>query len=409
MVERLRLSVGRLIDGTSRPPLGEAALLIEGPKIVAIGPEATVPRPEAARTLDFPKATALPGLIDPHVHVTFSGGEDPLASLLQESDEDLVVRGAVNAERLLRSGITTAFDCGARGLTAFRVREAIQRKLVLGPRLLVSGRPVTPSAGHCHFLGGAADGVAGVRAAVRQLIEAEGADAIKVMATGGTMTAGTDPTTPSYEGHVLEAAVGETHRLDRWITAHAHGVSGIRAAVNAGFDAIEHATMLGADGAWSFDQDLAVEMARRGTRVVPMLAHGSYMERVRNAILLREAGVTLVPGTDVGVKRTDFSDELLNELEAHVAAGTAALDVLRLASETAARHLGVVAVTGTLEAGKMADVLVVDGSPDHEIGALRRPRLVLAEGVPVSPTPAARPRESSIPLRDKAEEGLEWR
>ena len=164
----LRLSVGHLVDGTGAPALPDQALLVEDGVIVAVGPNASVPRPAHARTWDFPAATALPGLIDTHVHLVVPRSHGSMLEEMQAlSDDELVILGAASAERFLRAGVTTIFDCGARGTTAFRIRDAVNKGLVLGPRTLVSGRPITPTGGHCWWWGGEAYGVDGVRVAGR--------------------------------------------------------------------------------------------------------------------------------------------------------------------------------------------------------------------------------------------------
>lgn len=405
MLARIRLSVARLVDGLGGPALSNAALLIEGDRIAEVGVEAIVPRPEDCLELTFPDATALPGLIDAHVHVTVSWEatrEGTIERYGSETDGDLVARAAGTAERMLRVGVTTAFSCGERGATGFAVRDAIVRGVILGPRLLVSGRPLTPIGGHCFWMGGEVDGPDAIRVAVRQLVE-EGADAIKVMATGGYATPSTDPAEAALPVAVLAAAADEAHRLGRRVTAHAHGVTGMRNAVAAGLDSIEHASMSGPNGTWTFDQALADEIADRGVRVVPSIAADTRGQigrgpgwtnlsvpeafwvrtRMSNARRLREAGVALIVGTDGG----DFQEAIHLELEAFSAIGFDAVTTIRAATLDAARHLGIDGLTGSLEPGKAADVLIVEGAADRDIRALRRPRLVLAAGRLVQPTP----------------------
>lgn len=410
-----RLRVGRLIDGTDAEPITDAAVLVIDGRIAEVGPDAAVAAPEDARAIDMSSATALPGLIDAHVHVTLPPTIDPLATLASETDDDLVVRGVTAAERMVRAGVTTAYDCGARGMTSYRIREAIARGLSLGPRLMISGRAITQTGGHCHFFGGEADGVDGVRAAVRRMLGEEGADGIKIMATGGGLTPGTDSRFASYSVEELAAAADETHRLGKRITSHAHGVPGIRNASEAGIDSIQHCTMLGPDWTWTFDEDVARGMAERGTRAVPTISAGTRSEIESgidinklqpnpgamgradfwaNARRLIDAGVTVVPGTDVGVNLTDYGEDLFFELEAYVGIGLAPAQVIRMATQRASRHLGIETETGTLVPGLAADVLVVDGRPDQDIAALRRSLLVLRGGAPIQPTP---PRPAPVP------------
>lgn len=410
-----RLHVGRLIDGTGAGPVADAAVLIIDGRIAEVGPDAAVAMPEDARVIDLPSTTALPGLIDAHVHVTLPPTIDPLATLYAETDDDLVARGVAASERMVRAGVTTAYDCGARGMTSYRIREAIGRGLSLGPRLMISGRAITQTGGHCHFFGGEADGVEGVRAAVRRMLGEEGADGIKIMATGGGLTPGTDSRSASYSLAELAAAADEAHRFGKRITSHAHGVPGIRNASEAGIDSIQHCTMLGPDWTWTFDEDVARGMAERGTRAIPTISAGIRSEielgidinKLQpnpgamgrqdfwdNARRLIDVGVTAVPGTDVGVNLTDFGEALFLELEAYVGIGVAPAEVIRMATSGAARHLGIEAETGALASGLAADILAVEGEPDRDIAALRRLRLVLRGGEPIQPTP---PRPAPVP------------
>jgi imidazolonepropionase-like amidohydrolase len=404
----IRLRVGRLVDGTGAAPIADAAMLVIDGRIADVGANAAISNPEDARAIHMPDATALPGLMDAHVHVTLPPTIDPLATMGAETDDDLVLRGVAAAERMLRAGVTTAYDCGARGMTSYRVRDAIARGLSLGPRLMISGRAITQTGGHCHFFGGEADGVEGVRAAVRRMLDEEGADGIKIMSTGGGLTPGTDSRFASYSVEELAAAADETHRFGKRITTHAHGVPGIRNASEAGIDSVQHCTMLGPDWTWTFDEEVARGMAERGTRAIPTISAGTRSEIESgidinklqpnpgamgradfwaNARRLIDAGVTVVPGTDVGVNLTDYGEDLFFELEAYVGIGIAPAQVIRMATEGAARHLGIETETGTLVPGLAADVLVVEGEPDQDIAALRRSRLVLRGGVPIQPTP----------------------
>jgi imidazolonepropionase-like amidohydrolase len=403
-----RIRVGRLLDGTDRAPVIDAALLVIDGTIAEVGPNAAVGSPEDARSYMFPDSTALPGLMDAHVHVTMPPTVDPLATMAGETDDELITRGAVAAERMVRAGITLAYDCAARNHAAPVVRVAIAAGRAHGPRLLVSGRTITQPKGHCHFFGGEAEGVDGVKAAVRRLIEEEGVDGIKTFATGGGMTAGTDSRYASYSVMELAAMADETHRLGKRITAHAHGVPGIRNASIAGLDSIQHCTMLGKEWEWAFDEEVARGMAERGTRACPTISAG-YRHEVEsdlninklqpnpgamsrhdwwmNARRLIDAGVTVVPATDVGINLTDFGDELFLELEAYERIGVPPAEIIRWATSRSAWHHGVEDVTGTLREGLEADVLIVDGRPDERIQDLRRTRFVLRAGRSITPAP----------------------
>lgn len=411
----LRLTADRLVDGTGTPALeGGVAVLVDGDRIVAAGPDAAVPSPEGARHRAFPGATILPGLIDQHVHLVVARGPTLVDDTRHRTDEELVMWGVGSAERMLRAGVTTAFDCGGRGQTALRIRDAVNAGLGLGPRILSSGRPITPTQGHCWFWGGEADGEAAVRALATRLLDEEGADGLKIMATGGYSTPTTDPRLAVYPVEVLAAAADEAHKRGRYITAHAHGVEGMRAASEAGIDCLQHASMIGEGRAWRFSEEVARGMAARGTRAAVTM-----MQSVRNqreagrridwrnakdgdpldvqmwqadARRLVDCGVTLVTGTDMTtVTDPDHGEELILEIEGHVEIGMTPLAALRAATSEGARNLRLDGVTGAVREGLVADLLIVEGAPDHDIHALRRPVLVVRGGRPIAPTRLAEP------------------
>ncbi len=412
---RLRISADRLLDGSGSATLeGGVAVLVEDGRIVAAGPEAAVPAPEDARRRAFPGATVLPGLIDQHVHLCVARGPTMVDDTRARTDEELLVWGVGSAERMLRAGVTTVFDCGGRGRSGLRIRDAVAAGLGLGPRILASGRPITATGGHCWFWGEESDGEAAVRASVARLLDEEGADGIKIMATGGYSTPTTDPRLAAYPTEVLAAAAEEAHKRGRYITAHAHGVDGLRAASQAGIDCLQHVSMIGDGRGWAFDEALAREMAARGTRAAMTMMQSVRLQResgvqvdwraarrgdalgvamwMADARALLDAGVTLVTGTDMtAVTDPDHGEELILEIEGHVEIGMSPLAALRAATFEGARNLRIEGVTGSLVPGLSADLLVVDGSPDLDIHALRRPLLVVRQGMPIAPTRLADP------------------
>jgi imidazolonepropionase-like amidohydrolase len=259
----------------------------------------------------------------------------------------------------------------------------------------------------------------GIRETVRRLIEEEGADGIKAMATGGGMTTGTDSRYAAFTVEELTAAADEAHKHGRIITTHAHGVPGIRNATRGGIDGIQHTTMMGPDWSFTFDEDVAAEMKRRGTVACPTMGAGARVEyegginilemqpnpgkitkkeTIENGRLLRTAGVKMVPATDVGVTLTDFGEEIFFELEIYASVGFGALGAIRAGTRDAARYMQLDTVTGSLKPGLAADVLVVDGRPHEDITDLRRGRLVIANGTPIQPTPAPPPPDGWLEM-----------
>jgi len=394
------LVADRVTDGTGRPALEHGAVAIQGDRIVAVGAMDDVARryPDAGR-LDFHGMTVLPGFVDSHVHATFSAGPVPLEDI--QGDGDLVVglRGAINARDALQAGVTTMRDLGGRDRTTLELRDAIAAGLIPGPRLLVCGRPITIPDGHCHFLGGVANGVQGVAALAEELV-AEGVDALKVMATGGNMTVTSDPLKAQYSRDEVAAIVKVANRNGRRVTAHARGVEGIRVSTEASVHGIEHCRMEVGQGEWKFDDLLAREIAARGITAAPTLA-ASYRAfqrqaaggkvgirkgaipfpiRQQNAARLREAGVRVVVGTDAGASLARFDEAVHVEMESLVGAGWTPLEAIEAGTRGAAAAIGRDQEIGTLEPGKLADIVIVRGDPARRITDVRNVEAVMLGG-----------------------------
>jgi imidazolonepropionase-like amidohydrolase len=392
--------VDRLIDGTGRPPVERAFVAIEGERIVAAGPVGERDRrlPHATR-LDYPGCTLLPGLVDSHVHLTFSAGAVPLKQLQADSDMRLALTGMANARAALQAGVTTVRDLGARGRISLELRDAIAAGVVPGPRVLACGRPITSPRGHCHFLGGVARGVDAVSRLAAELLE-EGADAIKVMGTGGNMTEGSDPLQAQFSVAELREIVKVAGDAGRRVTVHARGVDGMRRAVEAGVQGIEHARMEVAPGQWGFDDEVARAMADQGITAAPTLAASFRASqakaagakvglregmvpipvRQQNARRLRERGVRVVVGTDAGAALARFDEAAHLEMELLVGAGWSPLDAIEAGTRGAAAAIGLLEEIGTIEPGKIADLVVVRGDPSRNISDIRHVEHIFQRG-----------------------------
>ncbi|MDE0233114.1 MAG: amidohydrolase family protein [bacterium] len=402
-----------LIDGTGAPPVQNAVVVVEGSRISAAGSEEAVeaPRGPDVRELDYPEGYLLPGLIDAHTHLMFGAGEATYEEVIErDSDEIMLLRAARNAHIHLNAGVTTLRDCGARNQVTFDLRRGVDQGLALAPRLLLSGRPVTVTKGHFWWCNGEADGVKGVRKAVRRLVE-DGADFIKIMASGGG-TAGTDNRRPSFSVDELRAIVDEAHNQGVPTTAHCIATQSIANALDAGVDSIEHATFIEPDGSYVFNPRIAERIASQGVRVSPTVQTG-YRRREKLLAMREEGhaltpedrirledlqikcerqveflgrlwsewGITIVAGTDA---ISSFGDYCLG-LELQVQAGMSTAEVIRSATGVAAQAVGLDHLVGTLEPGKEADLIVVDRDPLADIRALRSMRMVMQRGGVVPP------------------------
>ena len=389
---------GRLLDVKTGKMLADQTLVIEDRRIVSIAASAEAKIPTDAVRIDLPNATVLPGLIDAHTHLTSEPrfGYDRLA--ISVPREALI--GAKNARVTLLAGFTTARNVGARGFTDVALRDAINAGDVPGPRLLVSGPPLSITGGHCdnnmlpseyHATSdGAADGVAAVQHKVRENIK-YGADLIKVCATGGVLSLGDNPQHSQYTVEEMKAIVADAHRLGRKVAAHAHGAEGIRWAAEAGVDSIEH-------GSYIDDAGIAA-MKEHGTYLVPTLYLGDWMmenaeqthmppplmAKAREVIPAARkniahaftSGVKVAFGTDAAVYPHGLNGR---EFAVMVKLGLTPLQAIQAATVNAADLLGWSGKVGSLEPGAWADVVAVDGDPVKDVTTLERVKFVMKGG-----------------------------
>jgi imidazolonepropionase-like amidohydrolase len=378
------LSASRVMTGDETVDNG--AVVIGDRTVDWAGPAEALPAEYLAmpRT-DYPGSTILPGLIDSHVHLGFDGGPDPAARMRGETDGQQLVLMLRSARELLGVGVTTARDLGARAYLNVVVRDAIAAGLARGPRMIVAARPITVTGGHCWFMGAEADSEDDLRRMVRTHHK-RGADLIKVMSTGGFMTTGSAPWHAQFTTAQLAVIVEEAARVDKPVAAHAHGIEGIRRAVDAGVSTLEHCSFVTETNERRFDERLAARIAERKIFVCPTInVNAPYVVKLTGINVgqhvkpMHEMGVRIIAGTDAGVDNTPHH-QYVGGLEFLVSLGFRPGEVLAMATTEAAAALGVGAITGRLAAGYDADLIVVDGDPRTDIAVLGKLRRVIARG-----------------------------
>ena len=384
----------QLIDGSSQVVQGRPAVVLEGEKIVAVSSQDAWRELDGAESYEvhhFPGGTILPGLIDGHVHLSLSAGESAEAVLeeyMESDDLRLAAMAIENGHRCLSGGVTTVRDCGGPGTLIQALRDAIAAGVTGGPRVVASGMPITTTGGHCHFFGLRVDDEAQIKAAVRQLVE-DDADVIKVMATGGRMTRNSNIFQPQYTAAEMTVLVDEARRLERKVASHALSIEGIRNSVTAKVDTIEHCNWQNPQGVWSFDEELLAQMAAQGTHVSITLV--GYMRDAYSAWRADPAGAPLPPvlkrrfelegemfargmkvfiTSDAGVPGSHFAELHRSAAVAVGWLGLEPLTAIAAITSRAAEALGVADRVGSVEVGKLADLIVVRGNPVDDIETL---------------------------------------
>jgi imidazolonepropionase-like amidohydrolase len=328
-------------------------------------------------------------LIDCHVHLCLGAEPDVVDAIAKETPALTLLKSSRAAQQTLEAGFTTVRDVGSRDHSIFTLQRAIDTGLVPGPRIVAAGLAICMIGGHARFIGQEVEGVQQVRAVVRAQISA-GAAVIKVIASGGVLTPGTSPDQAQMTVEELQAAVEEAQRAGRKVAAHAHGSSGMKNAVRAGVHSIEHATLM--------DEEAAAMMKQQGVFMVPTLSAlattaacrlgcgtpESVLDKAKSMTkhhqvsfknALRD-GLQIAMGTDAGTP-FNFHGENAQELERMVALGMSPMQAILASTSAAARLIGIQDQVGTIEKGKLADLLLFEGNPLRSIDLLRdRDRIV---------------------------------
>ena len=392
------ITADRVIDSGGGPPIDNGAVLVRGSRIVAVGRAADVKAPDGAsvEVHDYPGGAMLPGMVDCHTHHNGFGdgrlGDD--LSLL--SDEVLTVQSARNARASLFSGVTTIRENGPKNMTMFRLRDAINEGLAVGPRMVLCGRPVAIIGGHMGYFGGEVTGPVEARALTRQLIK-EGADYIKIAATGGS-TRTSFPLRPSFNADEMTAITGEAHKFGKLTAAHCVSSQGVANSLEADVDMIIHCNFRDPDGGHHFREDIADRIAEQGAYVNPTLQVGrtaawtlahkrdaeglipSERELLDQALSklelhlddtrrMIEMGVKVITGSDSSWSNYRLGNTVY-EAELLVHAGYTPMQGVMSVTSWAAAALGMDDKVGSLEPGKEADILVVKGDPSVDINDL---------------------------------------
>jgi imidazolonepropionase-like amidohydrolase len=394
------VKAARVIDGLGGAPLSNAVILIENDHITAVGARLAIPA--GAEVIDLGSDTILPGFIDCHTHVTGQPGDNFYEDLFKRSPIDDAVMAHLYARRTLEAGFTTIRDVGSEEYVDVALKKAINHGDIPGPRLLVAGLALSATGGHGDLTGyspylsfktfsGIADGVDQIRKLVRTNVR-QGADVIKVLATAGVVSEEDSVGAPQYSQEELNVLVEEAHMWDRRVAAHAHGAEGIKRAIRAGVNSVEHA---------SFIDDEGIQLAKeKGTYLVMDIYNDDYImteyERrgYPQAILEKErrvgrtqrenfrkawkAGAKMAYGTDAGVYPHGDNGKQFAKM---VEWGMTPMEAIQAATASAADLLGWSDRVGTIQAGRFADLVAVSGDPLAKIAELEHVRFVMKGGV----------------------------
>lgn len=400
----IAIKAAQIIDGTGAEPVKNGVIIITDDKIAAIGSNVQIPT--GAKVIDLGNTTLLPGFIDAHTHLIMRVLGDPEGGNARFRDYNSfgAILGVGHAEKTLMAGFTTVRNVGAGNFDDLALRKAINDGWIAGPRMLTAGHSLGITGGHCDengfkpgvadgdFKTGIADGVDQVRAAVRYQIK-YGADVIKTCATGGVLSEGDAVGVTQYSFEELKVMVEEAEKHERKVAAHAHGTEGIKIATRAGVASIEHGSFL--------DEEGAKLMAQKGTYLVPTLLAGETVEKLaksnvlrgfrgekalsaasamRNAIKIANASkVKIALGTDSGVYPHGLNGHEFTLMVEW--GGMRPMDAIVAGTNNSAKLLGVDKNLGTLQVGKLADIVAVQGNPLENIKTMEQAVFVMKNGV----------------------------
>ncbi|MCE2456855.1 MAG: amidohydrolase family protein [Dehalococcoidia bacterium] len=398
---KLVLKADRLIDGTGSDPVKDAAVVVKDGRIseVTTQDKLQIGEREDVDVIDVAGGTLMPGFIEMHSHIHCSAQADAYTHITTESNETFIMRGTKAVRAALSSGVTTMRDLGSRNQVILPIKSAIENNIIPGPRLIAAGTPITTTGGHCNMFGTEADTADEVVTAIRNQFKL-GADCIKVMSTGGGFTPGTNVRAPQYPVETLKAAVTDAERLGLRVAAHCHASAGVRNCVDAGIHNLIHCSWLAEneEDMYDYDTDYADMIAEKGIYVDPTLALGRLNalrgrvragggqgmgDPARRFEILRDMwdrGVKFVTGMDSGMTNANFDDfayipQVMVE-EMHISP----MEAIVCSTQTSAECLGLEDEIGTLEAGKSADVVIVNGDPSEDITALHNVNTIVTQG-----------------------------
>ena len=407
------IKAARFFDGTGTAPISGQAVLLNAGKITAIGPVGELKAPDGSNftVKDYGDSTILPGLVDGHTHMMAPGDGTHGDITGNEQDDVLLMRALHNARTFLHAGVTTARENGAKNKVGFSLKDGINMGLSEGPEMIISGRPITITGGHFWYCGSEADGVEGVRAEVRKLVT-EGADFIKIMATGGS-TWSSNPLQPSYTVEEMAVIVEEAHQFGKLTAAHCASMQGIKNALDAGVDMIIHCVFEDETGMYEFNEPLAEQLAAAKAWVNPTLhvvqsgidlterigydrgwltneeqvsidsSKKSLETRVESVNKLINMGVRMIAGSDSPWGAYP-PGEFIKEMVALTKAGLTNTEALVTGLSHAAESIAVGHQAGTLAENRPGDVLVVGGDPTSDLNALWDIKDVYKTGIRIS-------------------------
>ena len=383
---------------------------MDGRQISAIGPSDEISAPDGSKVTvcDYGNSTILPGLVDGHTHMMAPGDGTHGDITGAEEDDILLMRALKNAKTFLAAGVTTARENGAKNKVAFSLKKGIRSGLSEGPEMIISGRPITITGGHFWYCGSEADGIDGVRQEVRKLVK-EGADFIKIMATGGS-TWSSDPLRPSYTPEEIAAIVEEAHRFGKLTAAHCASMQGIKNSLDAGVDMIIHCVFEDETGMYEFNEPLAEQLAAAKAWVNPTMhviqagidhterigynrswltkdeqesidsSKASLETRIDSVNRLIKMGVRMIAGSDSPWGAFP-PGEFVKEIIALNKAGLSNSEALVTGLSHAAESIAVSNQAGALSPGRPGDVLVVGGDPTSDLNALWDVKDVYKSGI----------------------------